>query len=238
MRQIDRVGNNIKPDNRIRQIDRVGNNTKSSRNVEIPINENDLPLLREIEAREFEARELMYNGSDQEEEAIKILEENISHGLYCNSYELLGRLYKQKKEYDKAIDVFKKGAKFFEEEKLEVPRRLSLPLEHTEHRRNMDIFMKNNEKGRKLEKEGDIDGAIKAYRKNADLRINIPHTYERLYILYRKKKDYESEIEIINLAIEVFSENRYNSSAIDKLKKRLEKVQKLYEKDKNQTKLI
>ena len=93
-------------------------------------------------------------------------------------------------------------------------------------------------KDKNQKKKGDIDGAIKAYRKNADLRTNIPYTYERLYILYRKKKDYKSEIKIINLAIEVFSENGYNPSAIDKLKKRLEKAQKLYEKDKNQTKLI
>lgn len=55
-----------------------------------------------------------------------------------------------------------------------------------------------------LEKEGMIDEAIKVYEKSIVSRLPIKHPYERLAILYRKKKDYENEIRVIKIAIEVF----------------------------------
>lgn len=238
MRQIDRVGNNIKPNPRMRQIDRVGTERPSHYDAVLPIDEKDIPLLKEIESKELEVMPFMYSRSAKQEEAIKILEENISHGIYCKSYEYLGSIYNQRKEYGKAIEVLKKATRFFEEENLEVPPRLARSLNIAERDEKLHIFVENNEKGQKLEREGDIDGAIKAYRENTDLRADTPFSYERLYILYRKRKDYESEIEVINLAIEVFSEKGWNPSYINKLENRLEKAKKLYEKNKSQTKLV
>ena len=238
MRQIDRVGNNIKPNPRMRQIDRVGTERPNQYDAMLPIDEKDIPLLKEIESKELEVMPFIYSGSAKQEEAIKILEENISHGIYCNSYQLLSSAYNQRKEYDKEIEVLKKAASFFEKENLEVPPRLARSLDNAERHKKLHIFLKNNEKGQKLERNGDIDGAIKAYHENTDLRADTPFSYERLYILYRKRKDYESEIEVINLAIDVFSEKGWNPSYINKLENRLEKAKKLYEKNKTQTKLI
>lgn len=55
-----------------------------------------------------------------------------------------------------------------------------------------------------LEREGMIDEAIKVYEKSIISKLPIKHPYERLAILYRKKKDYENEIRVIKTAIEVF----------------------------------
>lgn len=217
MRQLDRVGNNIKPNPRMRQIDRVGTERPNQFNDVLPIDEKDIPLLKEIESRELEVMPFLYTKSAKQEEAIKILEENISHGIYCKSYEYLGSAYNQRKEYDKAIEVLKKATSFFEKENLEVPLRLERSLNNAERHAKLHIFLENNEKGQKLEKEGDIDGAINAYRENINLKADTPFPYERLYILYRKRKEYESEIEIINLAIDTFSEKGWNPSYINKL---------------------
>lgn len=238
MRQIDRVGNNIKPNPRMRQIDRVGNERPNNYDTSLPIDEKDLPLLKEIESRELEVMPFLYSRSAKQEEAIKVLEENISHGIYCKSYEYLGSAYSQRREYGKAIEVLKKAVSFFEDENLEAPPRLVTSLNNAECHEKLHIFVENNEKGQKLEREGDIDGAIEAYRENINLKAYTPFSYERLYILYRKRKDYKSEIEVINLAIDIFSEKGWNPSYINKLEKRLEKAQKLYEKQKSQTTLV
>lgn len=69
-----------------------------------------------------------------------------------------------------------------------------------------------------LEKEGLVDEAIKVYEKSIIPKLPMKHPYERLTILYRKKKDYENEIRVIKIAIEVFmkeNEKRANR-AIDK----------------------
>lgn len=238
MRQIDRVGNNIKPNPRMRQIDRVNSERPYNYDATLPIDEKDIPLLKEIESREQEVIPFLYTRSAKQEEAIKILEENISHGIYCNSYMLLSSAYNQRKEYDKELEVLKKAANFFEKENLEIPRRLLMRLQSAERSQKLEIIVNNNEKGRKLEKEGDIDGAIKAYQENLDIRAHSPFCYDRLCIIYRRRKDYKSEIDVINLAIDVYTEQGFNPSAIDKLNKRLEKAKKLYEKDKAQTKLV
>lgn len=233
MRQIDRVGNNVKSNPRIRQIDRVGSERPNHYDAALPIDEKNLPLLKEIESKEREVIPFMYSRSAKQEEAIKILEENISHGIYCKSYEYLSSIYNQRKEYDKEIEVLKKAATLFENENMELPPRLSRRLMCAERDQKLDIIVENNQKGQRLEREGDIEGAIKAYQDNLAIRAHTPFCYDRLCIIYRKMKDYKSEIDVINLAIEIYTEQGFNPSAIDKLNKRLEKAQKLYEKNKN-----
>ena len=58
--------------------------------------------------------------------------------------------------------------------------------------------------GQSLEKEGMIDEAIAVYGKSILSKIPATIPYERLMVLYRKKKDYENEIRIIKEAISVF----------------------------------
>lgn len=55
-----------------------------------------------------------------------------------------------------------------------------------------------------LEKEGMIDEAISVYEKSIMSKLPTKHPYERLVILYRKRKDYENEIRVLKAAIEVF----------------------------------
>lgn len=58
--------------------------------------------------------------------------------------------------------------------------------------------------GQSLEKEGMIEEAIAVYEKSILSKIPATLPYDRLMILYRKKKDYENEIRIIKEAISVF----------------------------------
>lgn len=55
-----------------------------------------------------------------------------------------------------------------------------------------------------LEKEGMIDEAISVYEKSIMPKLPTKHPYQRLAILYRKRKDYENEIRVLKIAIDVF----------------------------------
>ena len=55
-----------------------------------------------------------------------------------------------------------------------------------------------------LEKEGMINEAIAVYEKAIIPQLPATHPYDRLMILYRKKKDYDNEIRIDKIAISVF----------------------------------
>lgn len=55
-----------------------------------------------------------------------------------------------------------------------------------------------------LEKEGMVNEAISVYEKAIIPQLPATHPYNRLMILYRKKKDYENEIRVIKIAISVF----------------------------------
>lgn len=66
-----------------------------------------------------------------------------------------------------------------------------------------------------LEKEGMIDEAIAVYEKSILSKIPATVPYDRLMILYRKKKDYDNEIRIIKEAISVFmSENERRAGRV------------------------
>lgn len=68
-----------------------------------------------------------------------------------------------------------------------------------------------------LEKCGEIDGAIATYEENIKLRYPAHHSYKRLMVLYRKRKDKENEIRIINIALEVFPNNEEYRERLEKL---------------------
>lgn len=101
---------------------------------------------------------------------------------------------------------------------------------------NNDLAFELNQKGMEFEKNKDIDNAIKYYELSIENNFEGTYPYDRLAILYRKKKDYCNEIRVIEKAIEIF-ENIQNqghrdvSTTINKFKDRLGKAQKLQQKN-------
>ena len=61
-----------------------------------------------------------------------------------------------------------------------------------------------NNEGIQYEKQGEIDKAINVYEQNIADGYPATHSYERLMILYRKRKEYDKEISVAKRAIEVF----------------------------------
>jgi len=58
--------------------------------------------------------------------------------------------------------------------------------------------------GYKLEREGLIDNAIELYSSIVDSKFNVPSSYDRLAIIYRKRKQYDKEIDVLNKLIKMF----------------------------------
>ena len=66
-----------------------------------------------------------------------------------------------------------------------------------------------NNLGINQEQSGNIDDAILTYEKNVASGCVTTHPYERLMVLYRKRKEYDKEIAVIEKAISVFyTENK------------------------------
>lgn len=89
-----------------------------------------------------------------------------------------------------------------------------------------------NLKGIQLEKEGKIDEAITLYEKNIKENFIGNHPYDRLAIIYRKRKQIDDEIRVLQKAIWVFENIVYVGRGdrlpkLQKFKKRLEKAKKL-----------
>lgn len=74
-----------------------------------------------------------------------------------------------------------------------------------------------NNQGITLEGEGKIEEAIKVYEENVTLGYPAHHSYDRLRILYNKRKDEENEKRILKLTIEKFGANTKLQRRLDKL---------------------
>lgn len=111
-----------------------------------------------------------------------------------------------------------------------------------EHNQIVEIYETNKRKEQALfscarlnnigmahEKAGEIDLAIEVYEENIKLRYPATHSYERLMILYRKRKEYQKELEVINIALQVFNNNQ---ELIDKYNSRKIKTLTLLDKEK------
>lgn len=83
-----------------------------------------------------------------------------------------------------------------------------------------------NNKGIRYEKHGEIDKAIDVYERNIADDYPATHSYNRLMVLYRKRKEFDKEIAVIEKAIKVFGASCYND--------RLKKVQELKNKANNE----
>jgi hypothetical protein len=95
---------------------------------------------------------------------------------------------------------------------------------------------KSNCKAMSYEKEKDIHNAIKYYEESISYNFDGNHPYDRLAILYRKAKDYDNEIRVLNKAIENFSLLEKTSPRgdiypkLNKFKERLAKAELLKSK--------
>jgi len=92
-------------------------------------------------------------------------------------------------------------------------------------------LLNRNLKGRELEKEFKIDEAIELYEKNIKEEFDGNYPYERLAIIYSKKRLLEDEIRVLEKAVWVFENIVYKgrsdrSPKLDRFKKRLEKANK------------
>ena len=73
-----------------------------------------------------------------------------------------------------------------------------------------DILEKQIALANSLEIAGEIDEAIKIYEECIQKKCNQNTPYDRLIILYRKKRQKENEIRVLKLAIEIFkTESKY-----------------------------
>ena len=67
-----------------------------------------------------------------------------------------------------------------------------------------------NNEGIELEKDGKEDEAIIVYEKNVSRRCAATHSYDRLLVIYRKRKDVDNELRIAKLASAIFpKETKY-----------------------------
>ena len=108
--------------------------------------------------------------------------------------------------------------------------------EKSENQESVNYFSKQvdrNLKGKEYEEKGEIELAIKEYEENLKEKFEGSHPYNRLAIIYRKNGDYDNEIRVLNLAIEIYTKLSESSPRedvdpkLDKFKKRLEKAVEL-----------
>lgn len=86
--------------------------------------------------------------------------------------------------------------------------------------------VERNNQGIRYEKQGNIEEAIKIYEENIKPGCYpARHSFDRLLVLYRKRKDYQNEQRVCKLAISVFKEEQ-------KYKERLVKIENLISKSK------
>lgn len=95
--------------------------------------------------------------------------------------------------------------------------------------------VERNLKGIQLEKDGQVDEAIKLYERNIEENFEGNHPYDRLAIIYRKRNEIGDEIRVLGKAIWVFEnvvhkERGDRLPKLQKFEKRLERARKLKEK--------
>jgi len=95
-----------------------------------------------------------------------------------------------------------------------------------------DKQWERNMRGGALEEKGSIDEAIELYEQNVSENFVGNHPYDRLAIIYRKRKQIDEEIRVLKKAIWVFENVVHQARGdrlqkLDKFKKRLQKAQKI-----------
>jgi len=95
-----------------------------------------------------------------------------------------------------------------------------------------EIQYQINQKGIQYEKKGEIDKAIEQYELVISKNFEGNYPYDRLAIIYRKRKQIDDEIRVLEKAIFVFSNvvSQHlgdRKPKLEKFKERLEKINKL-----------
>lgn len=76
--------------------------------------------------------------------------------------------------------------------------------EHLQYEYRLNAYCALNGQGMDYEKRGNIDGAIELYEKSIKIGFPAHHSFKRLMVIYRRKKDIENELRVINTALKVF----------------------------------
>lgn len=88
-------------------------------------------------------------------------------------------------------------------------------------KRNLiDSFVQN---GSLAEKALDFNSAIDYYKKAIDAGVRYTNPYDRLRIIYRKRKEWDKVIDIINKCLDDFESRQQNSQSLDRFYEYLEK---------------
>lgn len=131
--------------------------------------------------------------------------------------------------FDKMQRAIMDGENSINIKKSDYDKILQKSKEYKKRNERIDECAYLNNKGIALEKEGNIQEAINIYEKNIVDEYPAIQSYERLMVLYRKNKDYDNELRVINTAIKAFgkeNEARYNNAIKNqKNKKYLEEIQ-------------
>lgn len=134
------------------------------------------------------------------------------------------------KKYRRLMDSFERNKGSLEEQAKRFAKNPKEELEkikahNKEISQILNVMVSRNNTGIKFEKENKIESAIKLYEQNVSDEFFGTHPYDRLMIIYRRKKQYDDEIRIIENAIRIFEgmDDRRYLSYILKLKERLKK---------------
>jgi len=99
---------------------------------------------------------------------------------------------------------------------------------------NFNKSFELSQTGREYESEGEIEKALEYFEKAIEFNEVPPIAFKRLTIHYRKNKDYDNEIRVINRWLETYDFSPANQDLIDtktdEIKKRLKKALELKEK--------
>lgn len=79
------------------------------------------------------------------------------------------------------------------------------------------LCAKLNNKGIAYENDGNIKQAIKTYEKNIESNYPAHHSFKRLMVLYRKSKDFDNEMRVIERALLVFPNESEYEQRLDKV---------------------
>lgn len=123
--------------------------------------------------------------------------------------EPLGRKYKRlSREFEKQRHNTKEEVrqlkKFFENPQYESNPVGEIKLHNRRLGEILDIMVYRNNKGIELEKKGDIENAIKLYEQNVADEFFGTYPYDRVAIIYRKRKQFDNEIRILKRKISIF----------------------------------
>jgi len=123
--------------------------------------------------------------------------------------EPLGRKYKRlSREFEKqrhnTKEEISRLKEFFENPQYEPNPVEEIRLHNRRLAEIFDIMVDRNNKGIELEKKVDIESAIKLYEQNVADEFFGTHPYDRLVIIYRKRKQFDDEIRILKRKISIF----------------------------------